>query len=107
MPPSIGAGWAIHHVTDRTVELRKDDLTYRRLTGSDGYVRVRVEPQMTRQQAIELAMGEALKNDAKISELVARQLMPNVGRLNQYRSEQNRLRNVFAVPSEEEKVYRA
>ena len=50
---NVGAGWHIHHLTDRVVELRKEDAVYRRFTNRDGYVRVRIEPQMTRQQALD------------------------------------------------------
>jgi hypothetical protein len=77
MRPYVGAGWHIHHVTDRVIELRKDDPIYRRFTGRDGYVRTRIEPEMTRAQAIEKALNVAQKNDELLALRVSKQLLPS------------------------------
>jgi hypothetical protein len=100
----IGNGWWLFHVTDRSVELRKQDATYRRLTGRDGYVRVRSEPGMDRQLLIDKAVQMAKESDAKIAELVAADLMPrNVGH---YQIRQRELATVFGTPEDPEIIGR-
>lgn len=100
----IGNGWWLFHVTDRSVELRKNDATYRRLTGRDGYVRVRGEPGMDRQELINRAVDMAKECDASLAELVAAELMPrNVG---QYQIRQRELSTAFGTPEDPEIIGR-
>lgn len=106
MKLSLGAGWELVHLTDRTVEIRKDDPAYWRFTGSPGYVRVRGEPGMDRKQLTDLALQTAAKNDELLAKRVARQLMPSIGSLAKYRAEQQRFEPVFRVPKEEDRIYR-
>ena len=119
----IGAGWHVYHITDRVVELRKEDVGYRFFTGRDGYVRVRVEPQMSRDQAVERAIKMAQANDAALGVKIAGKMLPpsfaaeqrakrdetgvvvqTRGRalpLAQFQAEQRRLVHAFATRSEE------
>jgi hypothetical protein len=102
----LGAGWELTHATDRVLELRKACPVYRRLTGRDGYVRLRAEPGADRQQLLNQAMETAKRNDAALSDLVARQLLPrNVRR---YQMQQRQLASSFGIPGEEPEqgVYR-
>lgn len=102
----VAPGWDLHHVTDRVVELRKDDPIYRRFTGKDGYVLVRIEPQMTRDQAITKAVQIAERNDAALGLKVAKQLMPSAVTLARYRNRQRQLATVFGTPEDEARIGR-
>jgi hypothetical protein len=104
MRPSVGAGWHIHHLTDRVVELRKDDQVYRRFTGRDGYVRVRIEPEMTRAQALEKALAFAQKNDDALALRVSKQLLPSKHALARYTGQQVRMARAFATPEDPEVI---
>ncbi len=101
----LGGGWRLTHITDRVVELRKEDHAYRRLIGRDGYVLVRAEPGMTRHTLIDTAKTLAQANDKALAERVANQLMPR--RTAQYQLKQQQLAPIFGIPGEEptEKVY--
>ena len=101
MSVRVGAGWELAHLTDRVVELRKDDPVYRRLIGHDGFVRVRAEPGMDRNGLIDKAVKMAQRNDEEVSRRVAKQLMPSVVSLAKYRREQRRLAPAFGVPGHE------
>lgn len=102
----VAAGWDLHHVTDRVVELRKDDPIYRRFTGMDGYVLVRVEPQMTRDQAITRAVEIAERIDAELGLKVAKQMMPSAVNLARYRRRQRHLAATFGTPEDESRIGR-
>lgn len=106
MSVTLGAGWELTHATDRVLELRKPCPMYRRITGRDGYVRLRAEPGMDRQQLINGAIELAKRNDAALGDIVARQLLPR--NVRGYQLQQQQLANGFAVPAEEpeQKVYR-
>ncbi len=106
MRVQVAPGWRIHHITDRTVELRKEDVTYRRFTGADGYVRQRVEPGMTRDEALTKAIQMAEKNDAEIGLRVAKQLMPSAVSLARYRRRQAQLARTFGTPEDESVIGR-
>lgn len=107
MTAEVGAGWTIHHLTDRVVELRKDDPVYRRFTGRDGYVRTRAEPGMDRHMMVERAIKTAQRTDAELGRRVAKQLMPSVDALTRFRVKQRRMAWAFGVKgAEEQKVYR-
>lgn len=95
----LGAGWELTHMTDRVLELRKTCPVYRRLTGRDGYVRVRAEPGMDRQQLLHEAMEAAQRNDAALSDRVTRQILPSA--VKRYQMQQHRLASTFGVPGEE------
>lgn len=105
MSVHLGAGWRLVHLTDRVIELRKDDAAYRRLVGRDGYVRVRAEPGMDRNALIDNAVALAQQNDATLAEKLATQMMPR--HVTRYRQQQRQLAVVFGVPGEEpeRKVY--
>lgn len=105
MAVMLGAGWELMHATDRVLELRKPCPVYRRLTGRDGYVRVRSEPGMDRQQLINEAMETAKRNDARLGDIVAKQLLPST--MHRYQLQQQHLASTFGIPGEEpeQKVY--
>lgn len=102
----LGAGWELTHATDRVLELRKSCPVYRHITGRDGYVRLRAEPGMDRQQLINQAMDLAKHNDAQLGDLVAKQLLPSS--MQRYQLQQRQLASAFGVSGEEpeQKVYR-
>jgi hypothetical protein len=104
MRPYVGAGWHIHHLTDRVVELRKDDPAYRRFTGRDGYVRVRIEPEMTRTQALEKAISFAQKNDEQLALHVSKLLLPSKHALAAYQRRQVKMARVFGTPEDESQI---
>jgi hypothetical protein len=72
----VGGGWYVHHLTDRVLEIRKDDHVYRRFTGNDGFVRVRGEPGIERAVLVERALSEANKCDMAMAFRVASELIP-------------------------------
>ncbi|MGE3798728.1 MAG: hypothetical protein AB7G88_12920, partial [Thermomicrobiales bacterium] len=76
MRVNIGANWMIRHLTDRVVELVKEDVAYRRLTGRDGFVRIRVEPQESRSQALDRAVALAEQNDARMGLMLGKRMLP-------------------------------
>jgi hypothetical protein len=99
----IGAGWRVHHKTERTIELRKEDATYRIITGRDGYVRVRVEPGVPQDFMVNTAIAYAQMNDAKLAVMVAQQIVPK--RLGGYQMEQKRLAfPAFGTPEDPEVI---
>jgi hypothetical protein len=97
----VAPGWDITHLTDRVVVLRKEDLLYRRWTGQDGFVIQRVDPEMTRDEAITLAVQMAERNDAELGLKVAATLMPSQVALGRLRRRQRQLAHVFGVPGQE------
>jgi hypothetical protein len=104
MSVHLGAGWRLVHLSDRVIELRKDDATYRRFVGRDGYVRLRAEPGMDRNALIEKARDMAQRNDEALAERVAKQFMPR--HVTRYRQRQAELAGAFGVPGEEPSVRR-
>lgn len=105
MSVTLGAGWELTHATDRVLELRKPCPIYRRITGRDGFVRLRAEPGMDRNQLINQAMDVAKQNDAQLGDIVARQLLPSS--MQRYRLQQRQMAATFSVSGEEpeQKVY--
>src|SRR5215218_2043889 len=99
MGVTLGAGWTLFHLTDRVVELRKDDWTYRRYTGRDGYVKLRGEPGLDRNELLNKAIALAKRNDEELATKVSKQLVPR--RLGGYQLQQQQLAHVFGVPGEE------
>lgn len=102
MSVHLGAGWRLVHLTDRVIELRKDDAAYRRLTGQDGYVRVRAEPGMDRQALLEKGREMAQRQDADLAERVAKQLL--IRNPQPYLERQRRLAMAFRTPEESELI---
>jgi len=100
----IGGGWSVHHYTDRVIELRKPDYLYERFTGRPGFVRVRVEPQMTREDAMRIAIGLAQKNDEALALRATEQLIPSLHSLARYQGKQVRLQPAFATPQDPEVI---
>ena len=96
----LGAGWRMTHQTDRVIELRKEDATYRRITGRDGFVRVRAEPGMDKAALIDLARQKAQEDDARLAEIVGKQII--LRRPHRYREQQRRLAWVFRTPEDPE-----
>lgn len=101
---AVGGGWQLYHVTDRVVELRKEDHAYRRFTGRDGFVRVRVEPEMTRAMAIERALEFAQKNDELLALKVSKRLMPSKHALAAYQGKAIRMERAFATNEDPELI---
>ena len=95
----LGGGWQLVHLTDRVIELRKDDHAYRQIVGRDGYVRVRGEPGMDRNTLINQAVAMAQRNDERLAEMVARQIVPR--RLGGYQMQQRQWGRVMATPEDE------
>lgn len=106
MKAYVGAGWYLYHVSDRVVELRKDSYEYRRFTGRDGYVRTRIDPEMTRSQGIEKALTFAAKNDEALALRLSKRLLPSAHALAEFQGKQVQMARVFGVKDEERKVYR-
>lgn len=104
MRPYVGSGWHIHHITDRVVELRKDDPAYRRFTGRDGVVRVRIEPEMTRTQALEQALTFAQKNDELLALRLSKQLLPSKHALATFQGKAVRMERAFATAEDPEQI---
>lgn len=96
----LGAGWSIHHLTNRVVELRKDDYAYRSATGRDGFVRVRAEPGMDRQAMIEKAVTMAKQNDEALALRLSKQLLPSAHALARYRGQQVRMVQAMSTGEE-------
>jgi hypothetical protein len=80
MKAAVGGGWVITHLTDRVCEMRNESWAYRRLTGQDGLVRVRVEPGCDRSWMIEKGVAKARESDEKLAQLMAKDVMPSVAR---------------------------
>lgn len=98
----VGAGWYIHHLSDRSIELRKDDVTYRRLTGRDGFVRVRGEPGLSRERLLANAAKLAMRNDDEAARLIAAQITPR--NVTQYHALQRRFAPAFGTPEDLEMI---
>lgn len=104
MKAHVGSGWAIVHLTDRVVELRKDDHAYRKLTGRDGFVRCRAEPGMDRQMIINRAIKQALRSDAELAHRLAADVIPTARGVRQYQDKLRRLAVKFATPEDQEVI---
>lgn len=125
MRVTVGANWQIRHLTDRVVELVKDDVAYRKMTGRDGFVRVRVEPEETRSHALDRAVALAEENDARMGLLLGKAMLPRnfvaterakqgpgavivspgsqaTMPIGQYQQAQQRLARAFATPEDPE-----
>jgi hypothetical protein len=87
---TIGNGWTLTHLTDRTVELRKESADYRRLTGADGFVLVRGEPGIPRHILIDQATEKACALDLELARRIAAELIPTSQSLNQYAADVRR-----------------
>ena len=121
---TVGAKWTIKHITDRVVLLEKEDYAYRQVTGRDGFVLTRVEPEESRSNALDRAIQIAEANDAKLGLMLGKKLLPvdfiikerakkgttglvvPVGNektisLNEYKMAQKQLARVFGVPGQE------
>lgn len=104
MNAAIGGGWAITHLTDRCVELQKNDWAYRRFTNRDGFVRVRAEPGMDRQTMIQTAIEMAQRNDADLALRVGKQLAPSLKQLAAFQGKQVRMNEAFSTPEDPERM---
>lgn len=106
MKPYVGGGWAIHHLTDRAIELRKDDYAYRRFTGRDGYVRLRAEPGMDRTALLHKALTMAQKTDADLALRIGKGLAPTVQALADYTGKRVVMEQMFRTPEDEQRIGR-
>jgi hypothetical protein len=102
----VGDGWYIHHVTDRTIEFRKDSYEYRRFTGRDGTVRVRAEPGMDRAKIVERAIILAKRSDAELAQRVLERMVPGDPALRDYARTSRRLAQAFGTNEEPEIIGR-
>lgn len=84
MRQTIGNGWHITHLTDRTVQLEKESADYRRLTGRDGFVFVRGEPGIPRSILIDHATEQAVALDAELARRIAAGLLPTQAQMLEY-----------------------
>jgi hypothetical protein len=100
----IGGNWRVHHLTDRVVELRNPDYLYHRFTGRPGFVRVRVDPTMSREQAVTLAIDLAQQNDAALALRASKALVPEAHALAAYTGQQVRMKRAFATPEDPEVI---
>ena len=96
----IGGGWRITHLTDRVCEMTRDDVAYRSVTGQDGFVRVRAEPGMDRQQMIERGLQQARKSDEKLALILSAKLMPTAKGVGRYRNQVKALAQKFTTGEE-------
>lgn len=94
------ANWTIHHLTERTVELRKDDWAWRRYTGQDGVVIVRAEPGMDRGKMLDRAFTLAEQADADLSQRLAKELMPSGKQWADYRRKCRQMKQIFGTGQE-------
>lgn len=94
---NIGAGWTIHHLTDRVVELRKDSYEYRRFTGRDGFVVARAEPGMDRQHVVARAIKAAKMSDEALALRIAERMVPSMKALADYTGKRVRLEQSVAT----------
>lgn len=99
---TLGAGWKLHHLTDRVIELRKDDPTYRKVVGRDGYVRLRAENGMDRSALLNQAIEMAKKCDEELANIVLHQIMPR--KVRGYQVRQQGLAFAFGVPDQEPEI---
>jgi len=102
----VGGGWHIHHLTDRTIELRKHDIAYRAVTGKDGYVRVRVDPEMSRAEMVKKAIDLAHQNDERLAVIIGERMMPSKAALARYQGKQLRMAPAFRTPEDEKIIGR-
>ena len=93
-------GWDIVHLTDRSIELRKDTPAYRKIIDRPGYVLMRGDPTMERQELIDKAFRVAEQNDAKLADIFAKQMMPDLHRVARFQGKQVQLRRAFATPED-------
>ena len=100
----IGPGWDIHHLTDRTIELRKPDYRYERCTGRPGFVRVRVEPGTPREVMVNRAISLAQQNDDELALMASKALLPSAHKLASYTGQQVRFKPAFATPEDPEVI---
>ena len=100
MRVSLGGGWQITHLTDRVCEMKREDVAYRSVTGQDGFVRVRAEPGMDRQQMIERGIQQARKSDEKLALIMAAKLMPTAKGVGQYRGQVKAMSHKFGTGEE-------
>ena len=100
MKAYVGAGWYIWHLTDRNVQLRKDDPVYRKLTGLDGYVNYMAQPGYDKGQMIEEAMQKAKEQDEQLCYLVAKEIIPRGSKVQTYQMKAHRINRAFQTPED-------
>lgn len=102
MKAYIGNGWAITHLTDRVCEMKKDDYAYRRITGEDGFVRVRSDQDVSRYDLIQYAIERAKRSDIELALRIGYDIIPTAKDIGKYRGVISRLRDKFATPEDPE-----
>ncbi len=106
MRAAIGGGWRITHLADRSVELVKDDYSYRRFTGADGFVRVRAEPGMDRAAVVQKAIAMAQRTDADLALRVAKRLAPSLQSLADYTGKRVQIERMMRTPEDADVIGR-
>lgn len=104
MSAYVGGGWRIHHLTDRVVELRKDDYGYRRFTGRDGFVLMRGEPGMSRAEIVAKAVVMAQRNDEALALRIGKRLAPSLQSLADYTGKSVRVTQAFRTPEDADRI---
>ena len=102
MKAYIGNGWYVEHITDRVCELKKDDYAYRRITGSDGFVRVRSDQDVSRYDLIQAAIERARRSDFELALRIGYDIIPTANGVGRYRNTLHGLHKKFATPEDPE-----
>jgi hypothetical protein len=102
----IGDGWYIEHLTERTLDLKKESYEYRRFTGRDGTVRIRAEPGMDRAKIIERAIIMAKRSDAELAQRVLERMVPSDHNLRRFREQSRLMARAFGTREEPEFIGR-
>lgn len=102
MKAYIGNGWSITHLTDRVCELKKDDYSYRKITGADGFVRVRADQDVPRYDLIERAIERARQSDIELAMRIGYDIIPTARNVGKYRELLRSLHKKFATPEDPE-----
>lgn len=102
----VGGGWHIVHITDRTLRIEKEDFTYRYFTGANGFVFVRAQPGMSRQEMIEMALRHANRSDEKLALLIAEKMMPTGQQWAAYRRQLRHMKNSVQTGEEPDVIGR-
>lgn len=101
MKAYFGAGWWIRHYTERELILIKEDYLYRKMTGQDGYVKVAIQPGLSRDELFKEAERKCLENDMKVMQFVARDVLPDIRK---YKRDQMRVDPAFETPESVQRI---
>lgn len=91
----FGAGWWIVHETDRELVLKKEDYLYRKMTGEDGFIKIAVQPGLSKDELYKQAERRVFDNENGMAELIAKDVLPNFTR---YKLKAMPLNRAFETP---------